>query len=158
MSSTRCGNVASDRPAVLTPHFEPWEFDSHDGEPVPLLAWSGVRLLCQWWLEPFREVFGVTFVISGYRSAEQNRKVNGAPRSYHRYDLHRRLEHSSTRHRPVGADVRGHRGGPLAWAEWAEAHRAELAHLEAHGRGGIGVYPGGGHVHLDTGPLRSWTG
>ena len=74
-------------PMKLSEHFELREFtrNSHGlrneppAEVIPIL-----REFCEQILEPLRAHVGYPVVItSGYRSAELNRKVGGAPRSYH---------------------------------------------------------------------------
>lgn len=119
----------------LSPHFKLSEFRSKDGVGVPQNTIEGLTRLCVEVLEPMRERFGVCNVTSGFRSEEHNRKVNGAPRSYHRYDL-----------RPgfAAADVHFRSGDPAAW--YREADRILGA------TGGAGRY--NTFVHVDNRATR----
>lgn len=77
--------------------------------------------------------FGAIRINSTYRSPSHNRRVGGAPRSLH-------LEC-----RAVDFSYRGPRRGAL------------IRFLRSHsGVGGVGVYGGSGHIHIDDGPRRSW--
>lgn len=110
-------------------HFRYSEFDCHDGTPCPQWAHHSVSHLARYYLEPLRQRFGPVTVISGFRTAEYNRQVGGAPESFHVYELGRQ---------GVAADVACARGGPQAWA----------ALLERLSVPGLGLYDG--HVHADT--------
>ncbi len=115
------------------------EFRSGDGELVPDEAVPELQELVAELLQPLRDRFGVTRVLSGHRSATHNLAVGGAVQSFHRYDL--------KPGRGVAADVRCSRGRPVDW------HRF----LDAIGAGGLGLYDG--FVHVDTRRDRArWTG
>jgi uncharacterized protein YcbK (DUF882 family) len=85
--------------------------------------------LCHRFLDPLRDRFGVTVVLSGCRSEDHNRAVGGAPDSFHMYAHHPGA---------VAADVRCATGRPADW------HRF----LDELGAGGLGAYPT--HVHVDN--------
>ena len=129
---------ATDR---LTPHFRVREFDCHDGAPVPPAAYPALRELCERYLEPLRERFGVGIVVSGFRHRAYNDRVGGARRSMHVYE-----EHPAE----VGADVRFATGKPRDWAQLAERLGAP----------GVGRYDTSGFVHIDTrnGATARWSG
>lgn len=95
----------------LSPHFKLSEFHCRDGSPVPTASVDGLTRLCVDVLEPLREKFGVCKVSSGFRSEAHNKKVNGAARSYHRYDL-----------RPgfAAADLTFKTGSPAQWFQEAD--------------------------------------
>ena len=77
--------------------------------------------------------FGHLRINSTLRSHSHNRRVGGAPRSLH-------LEC-----RAVDFAYHGPRRGAL------------IKFLRNHGDvGGVGVYGGSGHIHIDDGPRRSW--
>jgi uncharacterized protein YcbK (DUF882 family) len=115
------------------------EFRGRDGAPVPVVALGELQDLVAELLDPLRSRFGRTTVTSGYRSAEHNAAVGGAPRSFHRYELQPG--------RGVAADVRCARGGPREWA----------AFLDSLGAGGLGTYRD--FVHVDTRAARArWSG
>jgi uncharacterized protein YcbK (DUF882 family) len=120
-------------------HFAFAEFNTHDGTPVPPAAYDGVRKLCRDILEPMRAKYGACRVTSGYRHAAYNRRIGGATRSFHIYDL---------RPNQPAADVSFQRGNPAQWAE--SARRL--------GAGGVGTYIGSGFTHIDLGPRRDWSG
>jgi hypothetical protein len=120
----------------LTPHFKLSEFHCHDGTHVPSVAIPGLLRLCREVLEPLRAKFGVCRVNSGYRTVEYNRRIGGAPRSQHIYEI----EPAS-----VAADVHLASGNPQQWA--AEADRL-LPH-----RGGVGLYRT--FIHVDNRPNRA---
>lgn len=124
----------------LTEHFKATEFYTHDGTPVPILARPGLVLLCQEMLEPLRAKFGACLVISGYRHELYNQAIGGALHSQHVYEQN---------FESVAADVRFSKGTPATWA--AEAKRLRTANMA--GKGGVGVYPRAGFVHVDN---RSW--
>lgn len=77
-------------------------------------------------------------VLSGYRSPETNAMLRRRSRAVARNSLHMY---------GMAVDLR-FPGVPLA-----AAHRAALA-LQA---GGVGYYPSADFIHLDSGPVRSWT-
>jgi uncharacterized protein YcbK (DUF882 family) len=118
----------------LSRHFVLSEFEQHDGTPVPAFAIPPLRQLCRILLEPLRERFGATVVMSGYRTATYNARVGGAPMSFHIYKPSRPY---------AAADVVPHLGSP---AEWYEL-------LDRLGAGGLGLYRG--HVHVDNRPGRA---
>jgi uncharacterized protein YcbK (DUF882 family) len=118
----------------LSKHFHSREFQSHDGGSMP--RWHLVKLsrLCRTLLEPLREEFGPTHVVSGYRSVRRNQEVGGARHSFH---LSRKGRAGAA------ADVRCERGSPADWYEF----------LDACGAGGLGLYRT--HVHVDTRSVRA---
>ena len=66
----------------MSQHFKPEEFMSKDGaiSPWPEVVDPGLYFL----LEEIRADFGEPIYInSGYRSPEHNRKIGGAPNSFH---------------------------------------------------------------------------
>jgi len=113
----------------LTPHFDSWEFNSHDGATLPTAMRREYKELCQLYLEPLRRRFGPVSITSGHRSALWNARVGGAPESYHLWLPPRE---------GVAADVRCRRGRPADW----------YAFLEGLAVGGLGAY--GGFVHVDS--------
>lgn len=78
-------------------------------------------------------------LVSGYRSARTN-----AARHAHSHGVASNSQHIAGR----AADIRI---PGVSVARIAAAGRA-------HARGGVGYYPTDGFVHLDTGPVRTWTG
>lgn len=133
----------------LSQHFTIEEFDCHDGTPVPASAVPALKELCQYVLEPLRAKYGPCTVLSGYRDRAYNAKIGGARYSQHIYDEHPRS---------VAADVRFATGGVKRWwrsARWRFRHGR---HWRRGRRGGVGYYPRSGFVHVDSGPLRDWTG
>lgn len=81
-------------------------------------------------LQPYRERFGVPFVVtSWYRTPEANRRAGGAPNSLH-------LTGGALDFYPAGK-----------FQEVAEELRKSWP-------GGLGIYPG--HIHVDLGPRRRW--
>lgn len=142
----------------LSDHFVVEEFDCHDGQKVPAAALHGLELHIGWWLEPMRDVFGPIHVLSGFRDEAYNRHIGGATDSYHIYTRPRSLANfdGTMDVRPVAVDVIPTNGDVSAWSSWASSHRARYAHLAKRGRGGVGVYPRAGFIHVDTGPLRDW--
>lgn len=147
----------------ISDHFVIEEFDCRDGTPVPPTAIRGLVLWARVWGEPLRAAFGPVRVTSGYRTAVYNRRVGGAPNSFHVYDLHRderimsavRLPGVGTT-QPVAADVVPARGGPAAWEAWAKKRMRSAAWILGGGRGAAEGYTRQGFVHLDTGPRRTW--
>ncbi len=119
MSSRRAGR-----------HFLVREFDCRDETPVPQLAHSELAKLVRELLDPLRERFGATVVLSGFRTTAHNALVGGAPESFHLYRL--------APGRGVAADVRCARGRPVDWA----------AFVARRGAGGVGIYSD--FVHVDT--------
>jgi Peptidase M15 len=120
----------------LTANFKATEFYTHDGTPCPTTSRNAMVRLCRDYLEPLRKKFGTAFVLSGYRHEAYNQRIGGARHSQHIY------EHSFEN---VAADMRFQKGTPAMWA--AEAKRLRTKH---GGKGGIGVYPRSGFVHVDN--------
>jgi uncharacterized protein YcbK (DUF882 family) len=107
-----------------------------------------VKRLCEWYLEPMREKFGACDVHSGFRTPEWNRINGGASQSYHLY-LSRRSRDG------VAADVSFAKGTIAQWH--AEAKRLRTKNRK--GQGGIGFYPQGGFIHIDTRDYKAdWNG
>ena len=77
------------------------------------------------------EQFGDVQILSTFRDPERNRRVGGAPRSYH------------LRCEAIDFRVKGHTSGLLSYLE----QREEV--------GGLKRYPLG-FFHIDTGPRRTW--
>lgn len=123
----------------LTRNFNAAEFDCNDGTKVPKDYEGQLAKLCNWYLEPMRDKFGACFVHSGFRTPEWNRTVGGASASYHVYTDRRARE-------GVAADVEFARGSVADWHK--EAQR--LRRKNRAGQGGIGFYPQGGFVHIDS--------
>lgn len=123
----------------LTKHFNAEEFDCNDGTKVPERYEPQLHVLCKNFLEPMRAKFGACEVHSGFRTEEWNRLVGGARASYHVY-TQRRPRHG------VAADVSFAKGSVKDWH--TEAKR--LRRKNRGGEGGIGYYPQGGFVHIDT--------
>lgn len=119
----------------LSPNFNLSEFHCRDGTPVPDNTVDGLERLCVEVLQPLRDKFGVGTVSSGFRSKSHNEKVNGASRSYHRYDL-----------RPgfAAADMKFRTGSPSAWADEADRILGS--------RGGVGRYST--FVHVDNRSIK----
>ncbi|WP_249138115.1 DUF882 domain-containing protein [Phenylobacterium montanum] len=78
-------------------------------------------------------------VISGYRSPETNAMLHE-----HSGEVAKRSLHVQG----MAIDVR------LPGVELRHLHAAALS----LGRGGVGYYPGSDFVHMDVGPVRSWSG
>ena len=68
---------------MITKNFSKSEFNSKDGAKMPLEAEVNiVKVACN--LQKLRDVLRMPITInSGYRSPEHNKKVGGAPNSYH---------------------------------------------------------------------------
>jgi hypothetical protein len=126
----------------LTPHFKATEFYTHDGTPCPTSARNAMVRLCKDYLEPMRAKFGTARVLSGYRHEAYNRQIGGARHSQHIYEQG---------FESVAADMRFGKGTPAQWA--AEAKR--LRTKNEGGKGGIGVYPRSGFVHIDNRNYKS---
>lgn len=121
----------------LSKHFVVEEFDCRDGTRVKSREYKGLQYLCRQFLEPMRAKFGACSVHSGYRTVPYNRAVGGEPNSFHIYPVHDGDDQA--------ADVSFARGTPTQWAAFANSIRRK----KRGGRGGIGVYPTQGFVHLD---------
>jgi hypothetical protein len=113
----------------LSAHFHSNEFACRDGTPAPSHAYDELRALCHDYLEPLRGRYGRTVVRSGYRTPAWNRRVLGAPDSFHVY---RRERYGAA------ADVTCERGHAPDW-------HAFLAALDPPG---LGHYVD--HVHVDN--------
>lgn len=123
----------------LTKHFNVSEFDCRDGTKVPVEYENQLKNLCEWFLEPLRAKFGACYVHSGYRTDNYNARIGGASASYHVY-TDRRPRHG------VAADLSFARGSVADW--YREAKR--LRKKNRDGLGGIGFYPQGGFIHVDS--------
>lgn len=138
--------------AKLSAHFSVEEFDCHDGTRVPTNFHGELRRWCMVWGEPLRSKFGPVEVLSGFRTRRYNASIGGAGASYHVYGTYNVGS-------GVAVDVRPRDGRPADWAAWAQARRQKSGlWLRRNGRGGVGLYPTQGFVHLDTGPRRDWRG
>lgn len=123
----------------LTKHFNSSEFDCRDGTKVPERYHRQLTVLCENFLEPMRKKFGPCSVHSGYRTRAYNDRIGGARFSFHVY----------TDRRPrdgVAADVSFARGTPKQWRRKAR----RLRRFRRRGQGGIGYYPQGGFIHIDS--------
>lgn len=123
----------------MSQHFKPEEFMSKDGavSPWPEVVDPGLYFL----LEEIRADFGEPIYInSGYRSPEHNRKIGGAPNSFHV--------------KGQAADIR-----PTRYKDsekWARALGRLKIIANRRCTGGVGFYPT--FVHVDLGPHRRWNG
>lgn len=135
--------LRADGATLVSEHFRLAEFNCRDGTVVPKAAVPALVKLAAVFLEPVRAEFGPVIVTSGYRHAAYNRRIGGAARSEHIYDLTPEA---------VAADLIPLQGTPREWAIFAR----ELA--ERRGVGGVGQYDHSGFVHVDTGPRRNWWG
>lgn len=132
-------------PKQLTAHFNSREFDCRDGTAVPVRDYNGLTYLCKTYLEPLRAKYGPVHINSGYRTAAYNRKVGGAPGSYHIYDVHDGGDEA--------ADITCAKGSPREWhatLNWIRQHRR-------NGKGGLGLYSSFVHVDLRDYP-SDWRG
>ena len=128
----------------LSPHFNSREFDCRDGSVVKPRDYDGLEYLCRTFLEPLRKRYGRVRVNSGYRTASYNRKIGGASRSYHIYDIHSNDQ---------AADITCERGSPRDWHRTLNWIRSE----KRNGKGGLGLYSG--FVHVDIRDYKSdWKG
>ena len=131
---------------VLSPHFRAAEFWTHDGSAPPIVARPALVKLCEVFLEPLREKFGVALVLSGYRHELYNQQIGGARFSQHVYEQ---------TFESVAADLRFELGTPALWAAEARLIR-ERANS---GQGGVGRYDRSGFVHVDNrGYAADWAG
>lgn len=118
----------------MSRYFKPEEFRCKDGSSHPEYE-GGVHPGLLLVLDDIREKFGKPILVnSGYRSPEHNRRVGGAPRSYHV--------------RGMAADIR-----PQNLQDLKQLY--EIAN-RLNPNGGIGKYPS--FVHVDIGPVRRWNG
>lgn len=116
----------------VSDNFKWVEFDSADGEIVPEQVRTNLRSLAAK-LEELRSHLNQPIVInSGYRSPEWNKKVGGAPRSFHMQGL--------------AADIMVKNISPKRVASAAEFVSF----------GGIKAYERGNFTHADLGPYRRW--
>lgn len=125
----------------LSPHFDSKEFRCKNRpfySPVPSTHIAALRYLCTEILEPLRARFGTCTVHSGYRTKLYNRAISGARNSFHVYPEHDRDD--------VAADVSFARGSVREWHSAAE----KLMKEKRNSKGGLGFYPSGGFIHIDT--------
>ena len=67
----------------ITKHFNSSEFDCNDGTPVPAVYKNNMVILANQ-LEAIREAScGAIVINSGYRTPAHNKKIGGAPNSFH---------------------------------------------------------------------------
>lgn len=131
----------------LSAHFVIEEFDCKDGTKVRPREFSGLEYHCRQYLEPMRKKFGPCSVHSGYRTPDYNRRVGGVSGSYHIYPEHDGNDQA--------ADVSFARGNPEAWGAFAN----NIRKTKRNGRGGIGIYPTKGFVHIDLRDYQAdWRG
>lgn len=123
----------------LSPNFDAFEFNCHDGSVVPTRAREALVRLCVHQLEPMRKKFGACTVLSGYRHRPYNISIGGALHSQHIYE-----ETPDS----VAADTRYARGSSKEWSAYARSLR----------KGGVGEYIRSNFTHLDNGPVRTWKG
>ena len=118
----------------MSRYFKPEEFRCKDGSTHPEFE-GGVHPGLLLVLDDIREKFGKPILVnSGYRSPEHNRKVGGAPRSYHV--------------KGMAADIRPQ--------DLKDLKRLYAIADEINSTGGVGKYPT--FVHVDIGPGRRWNG
>ena len=113
----------------ITPHFAAHEFDEHTGRHWPGDVAGQLELVCVRYLEPLRRLYGPVHIVSGYRSESYNRRIGGAPHSYHVWSADRM---------GLAVDLRCERGRPRDWF-----HSAEQM-----GPGGLHAYDT--WLHLDS--------
>jgi uncharacterized protein YcbK (DUF882 family) len=125
----------------ITAHFRLAEFNCPDGTAVPSAAHAALKRLCETFLEPMREQFGVAKVISGFRTDRHNAKIGGPSDSIHLYALDPQQ---------VAADVRFETGTPADWAAFAESLKSP----------GIGRFDDSRYIHVDNrkGAAARWEG
>lgn len=120
----------------MSEHFKPKEFESKDGKPSPWPEVVDPGLYCL--LEEIRADFKrPIYINSGYRSPEHNKKVGGAPNSFHV--------------KGQAADIRPRHGNDFEM----ELRRLKII-ANRRCKGGVGFYPN--FVHVDLGPHRRWNG
>lgn len=137
----------------ITPHFSIKEFACKDGTPYPA-KWIDWRLrpLCMLLEIVRKNVGGPIVIVSGYRTADYNRRIHGARQSRHvegdAADIQRPGMTATQLHaRILALDLRG----DGAWLGAVDVPGAWL--------GGLGLYPR--WVHVDIRPttrLVRWTG
>lgn len=130
----------------LTRDFCVDEFDSHDGQVVPLHLMSNLHDLAFTVLQPLRDKWNEPiYITSGYRSPAWNARVGGAA--------------TSTHMTAEGADIRPARLDDVARLFTFVMNMYQQGALPA--LGGLGDYPRWVHVdirRLPTGRLRRWSG
>lgn len=146
----------ADKRTRLSAHFAAAEFDCNDGTQWPPAAREALEYWCRMLGEPLRAEFGPVRVTSGFRTPAYNRRVGGAPDSFHVYSRRYGAGASSSAHRGVAVDVVPARGTPQQWRSFVVRMPSWVA-LGSIGRGAAVPYPGSGFIHLDTGPRRSWS-
>ena len=120
----------------LSPHFVVEEFDCHDGTKVMKRDYAGLEYLCRTYLEPMRKKYGRVTILSGFRPQRYNRKIGGASKSYHCYEIHDGNDQA--------ADIKCANGTPRQWhstLNWLRKHKRG-------GRGGLGLYARFCHIDL----------
>jgi uncharacterized protein YcbK (DUF882 family) len=129
----------------LSEHFVVEEFDCKDGTRVMARDYNGLSLLCKVYLEPLRAKYGPVKIHSGYRTIAYNRKIGGAPKSFHVYTIHDGNDQA--------ADISCTRGIPAHWhttLNWIRNHRMGS-------KGGLGLY--NTFVHVDLRDYKAdWRG
>lgn len=136
------------RRPYLTKHFHVSEFDCNDGTKVPVEYHEQLRRLCEWFLEPMRKKFGSCNVHSGYRHRAYNDAIGGARFSFHVYTDRKSSD-------GVAADVSFEKGSVAEWVRYAKWLRFKNRKRQ----GGIGNYPQGGFIHIDTRDYKAdWNG
>ena len=85
-------------------------------------------------------------IISGYRSPDSNEQLRRRNSAAAKNSLH-------VQGQAVDIRIPGYKTGSIHRA--ARLARAALA--DKKGKGGVGYYPRSRYVHIDTGPVRSWS-
>ena len=131
----------------LSKHFVIEEFDCNNGVRCKPREYAGCRYLARQYLEPMRRKFGPCAVHSGYRTTEYNKQVGGEPNSFHIYPRGDGNDQA--------VDVSFAKGTPTQWAAMASSIRSR----KRGGRGGLGVYPTKGFIHIDIRDYQAnWRG
>lgn len=131
---------------ILSEHFKASEFYTHDGSACPIVSRPALVKLCEVFLEPMREKFGVALVLSGYRHVLYNVSVGGVIHSQHIYE---------DSFESVAADMRFAKGSPRDWAAYARGLRTK----SNGGNGGVGRYDRLNFTHVDNRRYKSdWSG
>lgn len=131
---------------MVSDHFRYMEFFTKDGTPMPLRAIPGLQKHCEVYLEELRSRFGPCQILSGYRHEKYNAMIGGAKDSRHIWD-----NHPDT----PATDLIFATGTVVQWAAAAKSIRWDID----QGRGGIGVYPTSGFIHVDRRPFKAdWSG
>lgn len=130
---------------LVSVHFRHIEFWTKDGTPIPIKSIEGLKKHCQRFLEPMRAKFGPCTVMSGYRHERYNRSIGGATDSRHDWDKHPTS---------VATDLIFAKGTPDDWGKFASQLRTATG-----GKGGIGIYPTQGFIHVDSRDYKAdWRG